>query len=377
MGQAALLYFSELNPAQLQQTLSEWRTQRPHCGALCFVAENSRAMIPAIQKIFSDTATALIGAMFPQLLLDGEFKKSGALLLRMDEMPPCRLIEHLSANDVTPEQVAQQLSAAFPTRAGEHSLFLLFDSMVPNIGTQLDTLFKEMADEFHFIGVNAGSETFQPLPCLFDGQRLVGDALFAFLMPNHGGAILEHGYTMPQEIITATSTDGNRIAQIDWRPAFEVYTELVKKHYGATITKDNFYQYGVHFPFGITRIDAQPLVRIPVALQDDGSLFCIGEIPENSLLTLLHAIEPGSQQTVNHLVQKMSGNSREIMLGFYCAGRRMHLAQHADEELRHWHQCIAPRHLAGAMSLGEIGSAQHGGYPLFHNATLIYTPWMN
>jgi hypothetical protein len=377
MAQPALLYFPTLNSPQLHQTLNEWRTQYPRCGVLCFVAESSRAIIPAIQTIFSETSTPLIGAMFPELLLDGEFKKSGALLMRMDEMPEHLIIDRLSSNDVTPEQVAQQLTTTFPSRAGEHSLFLLFDTMAPNIGTLLDVLFRYMADEFHFIGVNAGSETFQPMPCLFDATRLVGDALFAFLMPNHRGAILEHGYTMPQEMITATSTDNNRIAQIDWRPAFEVYAELVKKHYRTIITKHNFYKYGVHFPFGITRIDAQPLVRIPVALQDDGSLFCVGEIPENSLLTLLHAIEPGSRDTVNHLVTRMSNSHNDIMLGFYCAGRRMHLAEHATDELRYWHQRIAPRHLAGAMSLGEIGSAQQGGYPLFHNATLVYAPWIN
>ena len=182
---------------------------------------------------------------------------------------------------------------------------------------------------------------------------------------------------MPQEMYTATSTDGNRITRIDWRPAFDVYAELVKKHYRTTITKHNVSQYGVHFPFGITRIDAQPLVRIPVALEADGSLFCVGEIPENSLLALLHAVEPGNHDTINHLVTRMGVGSHDIMLGFYCAARRMHLAQHAADELRYWYQRIAPCHLAGAMSLGEIGSAQQGGYPLFHNATLLYAPWMS
>lgn len=377
MGQPALLYLKDFNQQQLQQRLGQWRSDHPRCGAFCLVAESSRAAIPAIQAAFHGAAVPLIGALFPELLFEGEFKKSGALLLRMDEMPAHCLIDRLSTHEMSPERVAQLLCAAFPSRSGEHSLFLLFDAMIANIGTQLDTLFRHMTDEFHFIGVNAGSETFQPMPCLFDAERLVGDALFAFMMPNHGGAILEHGYTMPQEMITATATDGNRIAQIDWRPAFEVYAELVKKHYGASVTRHNFYKYGVHFPFGITRIDAQPLVRIPVALQQDGSIFCVGEIPENSLLTLLHASEPGSRDTVDHLVNHMNGRSHEIMLGFYCAGRRMHLAEHAHDELRYWQQSIAPRQLAGALSLGEIGSARQGGYPLFHNATLVYTPWMN
>lgn len=377
MESEGLIYFTEPLSFGLRQTLEEWRSRHPECGVLCLVAEGSRAMIPAIQKSFRDSGVPLIGAMFPELLLDGVLKSCGALLLRIDTLPEHLLIDRLSAPERTPEGVAQQLGKAFPSRPGEHSLFLIFDAMVPNIGTLLDALFREMADEFHFIGVNAGSETFQPVPCLFDGERCIKDGLFALLLPNHRGAILEHGYTMPQEMITATSTDGNRISQIDWRPAFEVYAELVKRHYGIIITRNNFYRYGVHFPFGITRIDAQPLVRIPVALQDDGSLFCVGEIPENSLLTLLHAVEPGDLSTVDRMVERLGPLSATTLLGFYCAGRRMHLDSDTDVELRHWQQRVAPRRLAGALSLGEIGSARHGGYPLFHNATLVCAPWIN
>jgi hypothetical protein len=32
----------------------------------------------------------------------------------------------------------------------------------------------------------------------------------------------------------------------------------------------------------------QVLIRIPVALEDDGSVFCVGEVPENTMLIMLH-----------------------------------------------------------------------------------------
>jgi len=35
----------------------------------------------------------------------------------------------------------------------------------------------------------------------------------------------------------------------------------------------------LHFPFGIIRANHEVLVRIPVALEEDGSLFCVGEVP--------------------------------------------------------------------------------------------------
>jgi hypothetical protein len=33
----------------------------------------------------------------------------------------------------------------------------------------------------------------------------------------------------------------------------------------------------------------QLLIRIPVALEDDGSVFCVGEVPENAVLMMMQA----------------------------------------------------------------------------------------
>ena len=57
------------------------------------------------------------------------------------------------------------------------SLFLIFDAMVPNIASVVDGIYLALANRVEYAGVNAGSETFQPMPCLFDGERVVGNGL--------------------------------------------------------------------------------------------------------------------------------------------------------------------------------------------------------
>jgi hypothetical protein len=180
--------------------------------------------------------------------------------------------------------------------------------------------------------------------------------------------------------VYATSTLGNCISQIDWRPAFEVYQELVYSQYGIQITPENFYEHAVHFPFGIVRANHHVLVRIPVLLNPDGSLFCVGEVPANSVLTLLKSPTVDSQETLQVLttgLAAMNGDSAasEILL-FYCAGRRMHLGLNkATAELHEFEQCTQAAQIAGALSLGEIGGSTLHGYPLFHNATLVAARW--
>jgi hypothetical protein len=218
------------------------------------------------------------------------------------------------------------------------------------------------------------------MPCLFDGSRIIQDGVLAMLLKPHCGAVLEHGYSAPSQMLTATSTEGNRIFQIDWRPAFEVYQEMAYAQYGVTINQQNFYQYAVHFPFGIVCANDSTLVRIPVALEQDGSLFCVGEVPPNALLTMLKAPAVDSAHTTEILMDGLAviGGStvgQELLL-FYCAGRRLHLGiEAAESELRLLAQRTQAMQIAGALSLGEIGSSTQWGYPLFHNATLVTSYW--
>lgn len=179
--------------------------------------------------------------------------------------------------------------------------------------------------------------------------------------------------------MSATSTAGNRIAMIDWRPAFAVYQEIIKANYGIELSRANFYQYAVHFPFGILCANGEVVVRIPVAVAEDDSLFCVGEVPENAMLVLLKAPSAGENGCIRRLAGKLHAANGDVknapLLTFYCAGRRMHLGEAAASELAELYADSGAATMAGALSLGEIGSTVRRGYPLFHNATLVSMPW--
>ncbi len=371
-------YFPTIETPEFVPAISAWQQENPHGGCLALVAEGSRDAIPTLQAQFRDCGYPLLGGMFPELVVNGEFQRQGVLLLPFQHFPYYQLFESLPEDDATLDGVMTELAGEVEQRGGydeESALFMIFDGMVPNIATALEKLYLQLADQVHYFGVNAGSETFQPMPCLFDAERYIGGGLLAMLLPEHPGAFLTHNYRQPEQQILATSTLGNRIANIDWRPAFDVYRELVKEQYGVEITRENFYQYGAHFPFGIVRMDGEPLVRIPVALQDDGSLFCVGEVPPNTMLMLLNGIEPDSPSSIDAVARHIELSSGKLLLNFYCAGRRMHLGDAAARELKGLHERFPTLPLMGALSLGEIGSSTSGGYPLFHNATLVAAPW--
>jgi hypothetical protein len=383
MSLPTMHFFPGFDDPTVETVLDSWKTTCPAMGVLALLPEAAQAGVGKLQSICGQRKIPLVGGIFPALIESGEFRTQGLWLLRLDTMPFVALYENLPHDAAGAAQAAERIGSQIRAQINDNSqvtLFLLFDALVPNISTLLDELYLQLANRVHYVGANAGSETFKPMPCLFDNERIIQNGVLVMLLHPHLGAMLAHGYLAPPEMISATSTEGNRIRQIEWRPAFEVYQEVVRRQFGVEVTRENFYQHAVHFPFGIIRANHEILVRIPVALEEDGSLFCVGEVPANAVLTLLEAPKIDSQHTLNTLVQGLTAlngdlSSDELLL-FYCAGRRLHLGlDAATGELRQFNQLTQASGVAGALSLGEIGSSLQWGYPLFHNATLVATRW--
>ncbi len=373
----ATCYFDTFAAADIERTLKRWAQAHPEHAVMAFVAEADRAAIPALQKACRDAGLPLVGALFPELVYGDRLRRRGVLLFHLDALPAHALVEDLSAGDPeTSPALEAMLAVAEPVSgtAPRGTLMLLFDALVPNIESWLAALYRRLGRSVHYLGANAGSETFQPIPCLFDAERVATDAVLVLALPTLPGGVLQHGYPPPRQLITATATQGNRIITIDWRPALDVYRGLARKRYGVTITRENVYAYGVHFPFGIIRASGDVLVRIPVAMDEEGALVCIGEVPENAILTLLSAETVSSEATVKRLLDELGSTGVDARLAFYCAGRRLHDADQARQELQRL-AAQSPVPLAGALSLGEIGSSTRDGYPLFHNATLVCADW--
>lgn len=362
------MYFEDPASPLFETWLAESQEAYPDGGILVLLAEKNAQAVSALQAMLAEYQYPLLGGIFPGLVKDAGFVATGMVVTRFKHMPRWFLLPQDS--DDPAENAAKIFQSIDPELSGDHrkKLFMVFDGMLPKIASTLEQLYLELSDQVTYLGVNAGSETFQPMPCLFDGESLVGQSVLCLLLEDEEAVYLEHGYTPPEQQKVATGSSGNQIVSIDWKPAFEVYAQMLKEHYQVELTRENFYQHAVHFPFGIQKLDGSILVRIPVHVDDDGSIFCVGEIPENSVLTLLKASGVGDMQTVKALQDKSSGKLRLL---FYCAGRRMHLGEDADQELDYLKKQNG-NELLGALSLGEIGNTSGKLYPYFHNAALVY-----
>ncbi|MFO0659297.1 MAG: FIST C-terminal domain-containing protein [Polyangiaceae bacterium] len=151
-----------------------------------------------------------------------------------------------------------------------------------------------------------------------------------------------------------------------------MYREKLHRLLGVELDSENFYAHAVHFPFGIVMGDHHLLVRIPIALPNDGSISTAGEIPEQSLLSLLRGPELGSRRTIDEVIEQLGGKhaSRQL-LTWYCAGRRLHMGDATGDELTQLEEHSGAQ-ILGALSLGEIG-AFGASSPYFHNGLILCT----
>ena len=366
-------YFPAIDPSALSACLDELAARNPRPLVFALFPEAEKARVGELQSGCCERGLDLIGALFPTLLTEQGFTTRGLMLVSIENSTGHFLVPDLA---IPPDEAAERIALAVGEtgsqdgRPGPRQLFLIFDSMLPSIASILAKLYDRLKRDFTYAGVNAGSGSFQPMPCLFDKERLLGNGAIGIILDGATEISVQHGYPISKSSIRATSTAGNRIDKIDGQPAMTVYQQVIAADFGIRLTADNFYDYAVHYPFGLVG-SLEILVRIPVAFNEDGSIFCVGEVPANSMLRLLKAPTLENSHCVRATLRQLGPCAGAPLLTFYCAGRRLHFGDEARRELRELQAHSGASAIVGALSLGEIGTDNDIGFPEFHNAALV------
>ncbi len=349
----------------LSIAVEQWQKQFGNRPVLALVASDDEKAVPAIQNLFTGRKIPICGAIFPGLIAGGQITDKGAVLMPLPERTRVFLSEPLSSHGA----IHNLVSRIKEQREDDVTLFMIFDALLPDIATRLEQIYSELGIHYAYGGANAGTKTLKSNPCLFDHTSFEKGRVLVLMLPNATEAMVEHGFPDTEDTFMATSSTGNLIRTLDWRPAFSSYRELIGKNYQVEVSKDNFYSYSVHFPFGIVRANGELLIRIPSNFNEKGEIFCIGEIPPNALLKVLNGPPDDLIRGVERLVSRVKESPGDESLLFYCRGRYMHLgAKGCQRELDILSSAIGP--CFGAMSLGEIGTTMRDQYPLFHNAVI-------
>ena len=324
----------------------------------------------SVDMILQQTAVPVMGGVFPEIINGREKLTQGTIVAGLTVRPDVKVIAGLS------DEAAEYDDAVdnkFPDLGEAKTMFVYVDGLATRIGDLVDSLFNVFGLELNYVGGGAGSLSFEQKPCLFTNDGLIQDSAVLALVDMNSGIGVNHGWETISGPFKVTDVERNVIKTLDWKPAFDVYQQVVEKASGKTFSDDNFFDIAKGYPFGINRMGAEKIVRDPITVTDDGALVCVGEVPPESHVDILSgSLDSLVQAAKNAMKQGQNayrGESKGQAAFFIdCISRVLFLEDDFGQELDAVYDENLP--LIGALTLGEIANSGDD-YLAFYNKTAV------
>lgn len=337
------------------------------CEANNFTPENSDALFHKVSK-------PLFGGIFPQILIDAENLPKGTIVAGLTHKVTPFIIENISDQNANFEKLMADSIHMEPKT--DETIFLFTDGMSSNVSRLLDSTFNHFGLISNYIGGGAGSVHFKPMPCIITGKGLLQDAAILAFAEIKSGVGVAHGWMPVSEPIKVTESDYNTVVSLDWKPAFEVYREIIAQFSQTRLDDVTFSGFAKSYPLGIVKMADELLVRDPVECNGK-SMVCLGELPQKSFIYVLNGNKNSllagarkSRQIASDIYfsqQSHAKTEKPVVFIIDCITRAQFLGDDFTEELQ-----IASEGnpLIGALSLGEIANSGRD-YLEFYNKTSV------
>ena len=357
--------FSSVPGDDLQETLVSTADAESVDGILLLATPDEALGTAGFESVLQELSVPIFGGIFPEIVHRGTNTDSGALVVGLAAEPAVTTIPNLS--DPTTD-FRESLDPTLPAQ-GYETAFVFVDAYSECIEQFIQALFRTYSVDLNVIGGGAGSLDSESTPCLFTNDGVISDAAVVATLPAPTSIGVNHGWTEIDGPFRVTDAAGSTLHTLDGRPAFELYREVIESHVGRTVTAENFFEIAKSHPFGITRMDAEQVVRDPFSV-DDGSMSCFGHIPEGEFLSVLQgdpdSLVEAARTAYDHAV---SGDVDPAALLFFdCISRVLYLECGFDRELAAVTDHELP--VVGALTIGEIAN-DGSGHLDYYNKTAV------
>jgi len=192
--------------------------------------------------------------------------------------------------------------------------------------------------------------------------------------PQPWGIGVAHGLEPASGRMRVTRARGNRIYEIERRPAFEVYRDYARQKLGHDLTPDRAGPFLVANELGIYYFDAIRHARSGLRVERDGSIVCAGAVPEGASVCILRgepeALLAAARRAAEEALEQLGGRQPSGVLVFDCVCRASILGARFDAEIRAIADVFPDVPIAGFLTYGEIARAR-GRLEGWHNATVV------
>lgn len=337
------------------------------------LGEHCGVDVPDLIRVLNEEKIDFFGGVFPAVIYDEEQRDTGVVLKALPIKNGPYICKGLG------REFPQIPQFPFMENQGEkkHTALVLVDGLAANIAGFLEQLFSRLARNVSYLGGGAGSLSLQQKPCLFTPEGFFQDGALIVFLDLQCKLGVRHGWERVAGPLVATKTDRNRVYELNWQNAFEVYRQVVEENSKKTFTEDNFFDLAKAYPFGLLKDYSECVVRDPLALGEEGELICVGEVPEHSVLDILKGVDSSliasAGQAAADALPQGNKEVKDCLIAD-CISRVLFLEDQFPHELRAVKEKLksidADLTSSGILTLGEISSYGEG-YLEFFNKTIV------
>ncbi|MBV9949732.1 MAG: FIST C-terminal domain-containing protein [Myxococcales bacterium] len=277
-----------------------------------------------------------------------------------------------------PRAAAAQLAGGFAGKAAStypyRSALVMSDALAGHADALVEELTVATGGDYRFFGGGAGDDGLFRKTHVFIGTEAVSDAVVALevLSQRPIGVGVSHGWVPASEGYRVTDATGSRLAGLNGLPAADVIAEFATAT-GQAFDRADPMPFFLHNIIGI-RGDAGFRLRVPLGVQEDGTLLLAADVPRDSIVHVMktsgESAVAAAKEATRAALAALNGASPKGALVFDCVATRLRLGKGFDDELKACADLLRPTSFVGCNTYGQIARAE-GQFGGFHNCTAV------
>ncbi|MDI1228589.1 MAG: FIST N-terminal domain-containing protein [bacterium] len=254
------------------------------------------------------------------------------------------------------------------------SAMILIDALAGFSDSLVEEITLATGGMYQFFGGGAGDDArFQKTHVFFGTKAYTNAAVALEILSNKPvGVGVRHGWEPAGMPMRVTDAEGNRLISLNAAPAVEAFANYAAET-GQIFDPKEPLAFFLANVLGIHSSGTYRL-RVPLGINDDGSITCAADVPVGSTVYLMRATEVSSakaaQIATEAAIAQLEDHRPKVAIFFDCVATRLRTGQNFGLELQALHNSLTPASFAGCNTYGQIARAE-GQFGGFHNCTAV------
>ena len=254
------------------------------------------------------------------------------------------------------------------------SALILTDALAGHADELIEELTLTTRGSHQFFGGGAGDDANFHRTQVFVGKELASDAAVALEIISEKplGIGVRHGWSPATKPMRVTEARGAVVVSLNASPILDVLREHAEST-GQGFDEKNPMPFFLHNILGIETGDGYKL-RVPLAVNPDGSILCAAEIPQGAAVCLMStdvaSAKEAAANATRAAVEQLNGHEPGVALFFDCVATRLRMGREFENELDALKEVLGDTQFAGCNTYGQVARTT-GQFNGFHNCTAV------